>query len=259
MWVEPLILLGLIAVVAALLAHALGRVRLGVRIVLSAAVATIVVLLAAWHVARAPWQLMGVTVDRVRTDKPVVALTFDDGPTREWTGPVLATLEREGVRATFFLIGESVDANPAEARAIVDAGHEVGNHSYTHQRMVLRSAAFVRSEIERTDAALGRAGWQERILFRSPYCKKFFVLPHYLSQNGRVNVFWDVQDSPAADAPQLASAMLAHTRTGSVILMHVMYDSGQRSREALPLIIRGLRARGFGFVTVSELMNERRP
>ncbi len=262
MWIELLAVIGLVALLSALLALALRRVRRGVRIAISLVVSAVVVLHATWNVARAPWQLMGETFSGIQTSEKVVALTFDDGPSPRWTAPVLATLEREGARGTFFLIGESVDAHPAEARAIVAAGHEVGNHSYTHERMILCSPGFVRSELERTDAALRRAGWSRPLLFRSPFCKKLVVLPWYLARHGRVNVLWDIDaDSRAGagdDAGRLASRVVANARGGSVILMHVMYDGRQLSRDALPLIIRGLRRRGFEFVTVSALLQRQR-
>ncbi len=258
MWIELLLLLGLIALGTALLARILPRWPRSVRISVSLLLSSVLVLYGAWSLSRARWQVMGETVSAIDTGEMLVALTFDDGPTREWTAPVLSILEREGARATFFLIGASADANPSEARAIVEAGHEVGNHSYTHARMALRSPAFVRTEIERTDAALRRAGWRGPLLFRSPYCKKFVVLPYYLARHGRVNVFWDVDaDSTSrftASPEQLAAHVVASARPGSVVLMHVMYDSRQVSRDALPLIIRGLRGRGFELVTVSELM-----
>lgn len=247
-----------VAVLSALLARLLRRLPLGVRIAFSVAISAVLVVYAAWTISRKPWQLMGETFAGTQTAQKVVALTFDDGPTRKWTQPVLDVLAREGVRATFFLIGESVDANLAEARAIVAAGHEVGNHTYTHPRMVLHSPAFVREEVERTDVALRRAGWATPALFRSPFCKKFLVLPYYLSRHGRVNVFWDVDaDSTpalATDAASLAARVVARAHGGSVILMHVMYDGRETSRAALPLVIRGLRGRGFSFVTVSALM-----
>jgi len=262
MWIELLLLLGLIALVTALLACVLPRWRRSARITVSLLVSVALVVYGAWTLSRARWQLIGETFSALDIDDKLVALTFDDGPTREWTAPVLSILEREGARATFFLIGESADANPAEARAIVAAGHEVGNHSYTHKRMILCSPAFVRAEIERTDAALRRAGWSGPLLFRSPYGKKLVVLPYYLARHDRVNVFWDVDaDSTSrftASPEQLASNVVASAGPGSVVLMHVMYDSRRVSRDALPLVIRGLRGRGFELVTVSELMRRER-
>jgi peptidoglycan/xylan/chitin deacetylase (PgdA/CDA1 family) len=261
MLVELAIVLGLVAGVAGLIALPLRPVRPALRAAMSLTVALLVVGLGTWHLSRARWQLFGETFSRLDTDERVVALTFDDGPSPRWTEAVLEMLHREGVRGTFFLIGESVDEHPELARAIVQAGHEVGNHSYSHKRMVLHSPGFVRTEVERTDAALRRAGWQGQILFRSPFCKKLVVLPHYLARNGRVNVFWDVEaDSgdAARDASRMVSRVLSQTKAGSVILMHVMYDARAASREALPSIVRGLRVRGFEFVTLSELMRRRK-
>src|SRR5687768_16415074 len=91
-------------------------------------------------------QLLGELVNRVPTAERVVALTFDDGPEPGQTEDVLAILSRERVLATFFLVGREIDRHPELARRIVAAGHEVGNHSYSHRRMVLHSPAFIREE-----------------------------------------------------------------------------------------------------------------
>ncbi|MFC6013570.1 polysaccharide deacetylase family protein [Nocardia lasii] len=199
------------------------------------------------------YQLQGRLVDRVETDEQVVALTFDDGPT-ERTPEVLAMLAELDVPATFYLVGKDLAAHPEYGTAIAAAGHELGNHTYNHHRMVLVSADTVRSEIERTDEQIRRTGYQGEITFRPPYGKKLWELPHYLARHDRTTVTWDVEPDSAGGASRarIVEDTLARTRPGSIILLHVMY--GTESAAAVPDIVRGLRAKGYRFVTVSELV-----
>lgn len=122
------------------------------------------------------FQLFGTLVDRVETDEKVVALTLDDGPT-EVTPRVLQMLEDLDVPATFYLTGAELEERPELGRAIVEAGHEVGNHTATHRRMVLVGSGTVAEEIERTDAAIRATGYDGEITFRPPYGKKLVTLP----------------------------------------------------------------------------------
>ncbi len=111
----------------------------------------------------------------VETQEKIVALTFDDGP-GDLTRPLLDILEKEQISATFFVTGAELEKNLDRGIRIVSAGHELGNHSYSHERMILVSPSYVRQEIERTDQLIREAGYQSEILFRPPYGKKLFVL-----------------------------------------------------------------------------------
>lgn len=208
-------------------------------------------------------QLFGDIIARVETDKPVVALTFDDGPSVRFTTDVLTILKERDVKATFFLIGKETAENLPQARLIVDAGHEIGNHSYTHSNMAWMGPGSVKDEIERTDAAIRSAGYQGEILFRPPNGKKLVTLPWYLWQNGRKTIMWDVEPESypeiTANADAMTRYVVDNAKNGSIILLHVMYRSRDVSRQALPQIIDGLRQKGFGFVTVSELLKDRQP
>ncbi|MEW9524288.1 polysaccharide deacetylase family protein [Agrobacterium radiobacter] len=203
-------------------------------------------------------QLFGGIIARVETERPVVALTFDDGPSVRFTPDVLTILRERGVKATFFLTGKETEENLPQARMIVSEGHQLGNHSYTHSNMMFMGPARIREEIERTDAAIRAAGYEGEIMFRPPYGKKLLTLPWYLSRHDRKTIMWDVEPESfpdvADDAVALASHVIEQTRNGSIIIMHVMYRSREVSRQALPLIIDGLRQRGFEFVTVAQLL-----
>mgnify|MGYP001078144398 CR=1 FL=1 len=112
-------------------------------------------LFGAWKLSNAyTFQLFGGLVDSVETEAPVVALTFDDGPTAQFTAEVLEVLSQRQVKATFFVVGAALDRNPELGRQIVVGGHDLGNHSYSHTRLILRPLSFIRQEIEQTIAAL---------------------------------------------------------------------------------------------------------
>lgn len=191
-------------------------------------------------------------------DKPLVALSFDDGPTAQGVEATLAALEREKVKATFFLIGADAEKRPELVRRLVAAGQEIGNHSYSHQRMVGRPSNFYEEEIARTDAALRQAGAPAPKLFRPPYGKKLLGLPRAVERSGYRMVTWDVEEPSDASSDPLTYArqVVTEARPGSIILMHPMYDANQRARDALPLVLAGLRARGFQIVTVGELIRQ---
>ncbi|WP_296098385.1 polysaccharide deacetylase family protein [uncultured Agrobacterium sp.] len=204
------------------------------------------------------YQLFGTIVPRVETSAPLVALTLDDGPTLRYTRDVLNLLDEKNVKATFFLTGKEMEETPALAADIVRRGHQVANHSFSHSNMSLMGLAKVRDEIETTDRAIRAAGYQGEIYFRPPYGKKLFTLPWYLSQTGRTSITWDVEPESypdiAEDPDAIAEYVIKNAKSGSIILLHVMYRSREASRQALPKIIDGVRSRGFQFVTVSELM-----
>lgn len=215
--------------------------------------------IALWQISRSPtFQFFGRLTPRVNTSQKVVALTFDDGPTPEATAQILSALDEGHVRATFFVTGAELEKNMAEGKRIVSAGHELGNHSYSHERMVLVTPSFVRREIEKTDKLIRDAGHQGEIYFRPPYGKKLFTLPYYLARTDRESVTWDVDPDSypevAADSDKIAEYVLSRARPGSIIILHVMYRSRGESLKAVKKIVEGLKARGYSFKTVSELL-----
>lgn len=174
---------------------------------------------------------------------------------------MLAILAAHKVRATFFLVGRDVDRHPDAVRRIIAAGHQVANHSYTHRRMVLHTRGFIKREIESTDAALRRAGWQGEIAFRPPYGRKLVVLPWYLKRHHRPTIMWNVDAAEEARDPSrpdlVALQILKDVRPGAIILMHPMGALRAGSRKAIAPVIEGLTARGYRFVTIAELLRLR--
>ena len=207
------------------------------------------------------YQLFGELVSRVETNEKIVALTFDDGPKPDYTEKILDILKKEGVKATFFLVGREIRKHSEQAKEIVAHGHELGNHSFTHHRMIFLGYGRVAREISDTSDAIREVGYSGPILFRPPYGKKLLVLPYYLEKIGMPSITWDLQPESypeiANDAGRISRYVVSEARPGSIVLLHVMNKSRTASIEAVEGIIDGLRKRGYSFVTVSELLKRR--
>lgn len=204
------------------------------------------------------FQLFGEIIAQVPLSDPYVALTFDDGPEPAPARELLGVLSAHGVAATFFLEGSRVQQHPDLAKQIAAAGHELGNHSYSHQRMIFKSPAFVAEEIESTDRLLRSVGARDPILFRPPYGKKLFVLPWYLAQHGRLTVTWNIEPESYTRVAPNSRAIVDHiaqqARPGSIVLLHVMSSEREPSLRAVGPTIERLRAKGYHFETVSGLL-----
>lgn len=228
------------------------------RRLIAAAIATgllLSLLLAAFQISKAAcWQLIGTPVCQVATQEKLVALSFDDGPTPLGVDAVLPILAAHDARATFFLIGNDLARNPGQARRLLAAGHELGNHSYTHGRMWGLFPGGYEAEIRRTDALL-RAEGATPAFFRPPYGKRLTGLPIAVNRTGYRTIMWTFEDPMTETDPRrYADTILSQIRPGAIVIMHVMYRSGQVARDALPLILEGLKARGYRAVTVGELL-----
>lgn len=203
-------------------------------------------------------QLFGRLVPRVETKERVVALTFDDGPTAERASEILELLRAGGVKATFFVNGFHLAQDLAPAQKLVAEGHQLGNHTFSHDRMVLKSQATYRDEVERTDSLIRAAGYVGQIFFRPPFTWKLLGLPWFLSRTGRTTITCDVEPESyshiATSTERIVAHVLDQVRPGSIVLLHVWYPANGPSRAAIPGIVGGLKTRGFRFLTVSELL-----
>ncbi|MGM0803947.1 MAG: polysaccharide deacetylase family protein [Bacillota bacterium] len=203
------------------------------------------------------FQFFGGLVTSADTAEKVVALTFDDGPTDN-TDEILLILKEEGVKATFFVTGREIEENLKEAKKIVAEGHELGNHSYSHERMVLKTPSYIRNEIESTDKLIRKAGYEGKIHFRPPYGKKLIGLPYYLDKHDRKTILWNIEPETypeiASDSTKIVKHVSRNIQPGSIILLHVMYDSRTESMKSVKGIITDLKAKGYTFKTVSEMV-----
>ena len=213
--------------------------------------------------AFAPWSsAFGTTYWNGATHRRVVALTFDDGPNDPYTQKVLDILKSEGVHATFFLVGENVRRYPATAVRIAREGHLIGNHSEHHPAgFALEPSSLLQREVEQAEATIHAVTGVEPRFFRPPQGIRSPWLMRVLARDSLVDVTWD--DAPRdwlpASAADLVARTLAQAHPGAIILLHDGLNTAHgvdRSTtvQALPEIIHRLRAEGYRFVTLAELL-----
>ncbi|GAA1818583.1 polysaccharide deacetylase family protein [Planosporangium flavigriseum] len=192
----------------------------------------------------------------VQTNEPVIAFTFDDGPAPLWTKMVLDTLDEYRVSATFFMVGERLAAHGDVVRGRLDR-HEVGNHSWSHPDLAELDFNAVRHQLVRTHDTIHKVTGREATLMRPPYGHLGGSTLLAADSLGYDVVLWSqamheatYQSNPAAQVADIVD----HATPGSIVLAH---DVGNNTRlvalRRLGEMITGLRARGFRFVTVSEL------
>lgn len=192
----------------------------------------------------------------VDTSEKVVALTFDDGPNPEGTFAILDLLERYNIKATFFVIGNRAEQYPALVQKIWQAGHQVGNHTWSHSIMMFKSASFMRNEIEKTDNLLRSLGYEDEIFFRPPCGMQLLTLTHLLRKMNKKDVIFDAVGwdwiSPGID--QIFNNVVTAVAPGSIILLHDGVGNQQETVVAAEKIIKHLQEQGYRFVTVAELL-----
>ncbi len=201
------------------------------------------------------YQLFGDLTSRVNTNQKVVALTFDDGPTKN-VNQLIPLLGKYNAKATFFLIGKEIEKYPDGAKKIIEAGHQIGNHTYSHNRMVFKTPSYIKEEIEKTDQLIRKAGYQGEIDFRPPNGKKLVGLPYYLKKHNRDTITWNIEpDSYFTTTSDKVSYVKNNIKPGSIILMHPMYDGTGQELQAIEEVLQTLSNEGYTFVTVNELQD----
>jgi peptidoglycan/xylan/chitin deacetylase (PgdA/CDA1 family) len=189
-----------------------------------------------------------------------VSITFDDGPNPHATPLILDALAREGVHATFFVLGRHADRWPHLVRRMADEGHQLANHGYWHRKLHRRMPSYVRDDLTRgTDAICRASGLTALHHFRAPHGFRSPWVTPIAASLGQRTVGWSlgVWDSARPGAGEIVKRALAGMRARSILLMHDGdgYDEdGDRlqTAEALPAILRGLRERGHDFVTLPD-------
>ncbi|POM22657.1 Peptidoglycan-N-acetylglucosamine deacetylase [Actinomadura rubteroloni] len=181
-----------------------------------------------------------------------VALTFDDGPGPK-TGTLLRMLAERGVRATFFVVGRNAAAQPAVIRREIADGHVVGNHSWSHADLGRASAATVRSELLRTQRAVRRAAGVTPVLMRPPYGSTDRTVAAVTRELGLAQILWAVDplDWKDRNSGIVTRRVVRGTKPGYIVLMHDIHPT---TVAAVPAIIRALKAKGYVFATVPELL-----
>ena len=196
-------------------------------------------------------------------EPPALALTFDDGPSR-WTGAVAEALERRGGRGTFFMRGEAVEDSPDIARTVARAGHDVGNHLWSHSDPERQSRAELQDEIGRTADAIYRATGARPALVRPPYCGAPREVAR-AARNGATRAVVlrsvDPEDWAGPSAEEIAERVLDRVGPGAIVCMHDGIPEGSSGSDtraptvaAVELMLPELERRGLEPVTVSRLL-----
>jgi peptidoglycan-N-acetylglucosamine deacetylase len=205
-----------------------------------------------------------ITFSEVNVDGPYIAMTFDDGPHATNTPKLLEMAAERHIKLTFFVIGECVAQNPDVLRREVAEGHEIGNHSWSHPNLAKLSDEGLRTQLRRTEDIIVKTAGIKPKLMRPPYgelTKRQRILVNH--EFGYKVILWDVDPldwkRPGSDI--VAQRIIAGARPGSIILSH---DIHPPTIAAMPQVFDALLAKGFKFVTVSELLamdkgGERKP
>ena len=227
-----------------------------------AATAATAALSAAGYQSMAPTgQWYGRTFNGLPRGTKQLALTYDDGPNDPHTLRLLGVLAKHEVKATFFLIGRYVQQRPDLAREIVQAGHVVGNHTFTHPLLIFKSAAEIRQELSDCNAALADALGQQTSLFRPPFGGRRPAVLRIARELGLEPVMWNVTgfDWTAPPSAVIEQKVAKQIRGGDVILLH---DGGHQQMgadrsqtvQATDHLIAKYQSRGYEFVTISAMM-----
>ncbi|KXK06619.1 MAG: glycosyl transferase family protein [Acidobacteria bacterium OLB17] len=221
-------------------------------------------------------QIPSSYVIRRTGDRPgQIALTFDDGPDPVWTPQILDILKREGVKATFFIVGENGEENPELVKRIVADGHEIGNHSFTHANLAEVPNRIALLELNTTQRLIESLTGRSTRLFRAPYFGDAEprtpdeMEPTARAQDlGYISVGlhldpddWKLvnDDGTPHTAEEITNQVIAAAaiktpeERGSIVLLHDAGGDRSATVAALPAIIEGLRAKGYQFTTVADL------
>jgi len=215
-----------------------------------------------WLKGHSAPQLIGEAFFSIETDKKVAALTFDDGPAIPYTQRILDILRQHNIKATFFLLGSEAQKYPDLVQRIYKEGHEIGNHSWSHARLIFKTPSFIREEIESTDQLIRKLGYTGPLHFRAPYGNKLLILPWILKSMDKPHILFDVIPKDwERPSPQIIVQRIAeHLHPGAIILLHD--GGGERSNtvNALELVLAYMKENGYQLLTISELvkMDEKR-
>jgi peptidoglycan/xylan/chitin deacetylase (PgdA/CDA1 family) len=195
----------------------------------------------------------------VNVDGPYIAMTFDDGPSPATTPLLLDILKQRNIKATFFMIGQNAQANPTIVKRILAEGHEIGNHSWTHPQLSKLSDERVTEEINKTQEAIKSACGYAPVILRPPYGAITARQKEWIEkQFGLSVIIWSVDpfDWKRPGASVIEQRILAGARPGAIILSH---DIHKQTVDAMPATLDALAAKGFKFVTVSQLIAMNKP
>ena len=196
----------------------------------------------------------------------VVALTFDDGPSPIWTPKILDELKKANIKATFFMLGEHVAKYPEVARRVAEEGHEIGNHTYDHHVLLYYKLEELEKEIKDTERIIQKVTGKTTRYFRPPKAWLTAQEKKKINELGYKVILWSLnsKDWVTFDDKYIVKYIVRHIKSGDIILFH---DSGgvfgteggdrYETVKTIPRLVEALTKKGYRFVTISELLNER--
>ena len=184
-------------------------------------------------------------------NKPMIALTFDDGPSK-YTWDIVNTLQAHKARATFFVLGNRVPTHQAAIDNVLANHNEIASHSMAHKNLTKLSAVEMTGQIRPVDEALQQQHAYTPTLFRVPYGAKNESVQETLKAEGKPIIGWSVDpyDWKVKDKDKVVEHILSHVQDGDIVLMHDIY---QPTAEAVAELVPALQEKGYQLVTVSEL------
>ena len=196
-----------------------------------------------------------ITFNSVHVDGPYIAMTFDDGPSGPLTPKLLDILAAHHIKVTFFVLGEMVAEHPEVLARAAQEGHEIASHSWSHPNFAKMSQENIRSQLQRTDDEIKSVIGKRPTLFRPPYGSITEREKRWIHDEfGYDIILWDVDplDWKRPGPAVVRNRILKETRPGSIVLSHDIHPG---TIEAMPSTFDELEAKGFKFVTVSELID----
>ena len=185
-----------------------------------------------------------------------IALTFDDGPHPRYTKEILEILDEYDIKATFFVIGINVKYYPETMNSIIEHGHEIGNHTYTHPHVRDLDCIKLKTEIEDCEDMVCNLGEYHTKLFRPPEGMIGGEVKNAVKDLGYKVILWDIDTRDWAHTPpkDIAQNVISNVKSGDIILMHDYIAYNSPTPEALRLFIPTLLEKGYKFVVISELI-----
>jgi len=188
---------------------------------------------------------------------PEIALTFDDGPNSKATPQILDILKEHDVKATFFVLGKFIEKNKNIISREAEEGHVIGNHTYTHANGLITDLNKIKRELVKTNVLIKKYAGQNVNYFRPPFGFESWRFLNEAENLGYTIILWnrDAGDWNHKTGKDIAAKILKYSKNGTIILLHDGGPSREAVIDSLPVIIDGLKKKGFKFVTIDEMVS----